>query len=90
MMVQPALLTHQDPKQVAIVSSNPDALIDQVRKHVSVGAIWVEDSNTCSTTEENLSSEDSLNLSQMDWIHIENLFESKSFSRPVDVVFIDK
>jgi hypothetical protein len=56
MFVHPVLFTHPDPKQVAIVSSNPNALIDQVRMHTSVKAIWLsqDDVATCANENESL------------------------------------
>jgi hypothetical protein len=100
MFVHPVLFSHPDPKQVAIVSSNPSALIDQVRMHTSVKSIWVpqDDSDTCTNENknENLCESPSNNQEptviespQIEWIHAHDMFETKN-SAILDVVFIDE
>lgn len=81
MVIHPALITNLDPKQVAIVASSNSVapLVKEIRKHSSVGAIWIKDSSACDASSES---------SHMDWVLVESLLESKRFSRLSDVVFL--
>jgi hypothetical protein len=99
MFVHPVLFTHPDPKQVAIVSSYPNDLIDQVRMHTSVKSIWVPQDNvtTCTNENESLCESPSNNHApiifdspEVKWIHTHDMFEPNNSATMLDVVFIDE
>ena len=90
MFILPALLAHPDPKQVAIVSSDAEPLKEQVLKHKWVGATMLEDVSQSVHFNDDGSKAQELNASAIDMVRIDNRLESESFTRLMDLVFLDQ